>query len=63
MFLLPRHKEILEIARKQGKVLVEELASRFEITPQTIRKHPLRRRLPFRHGKHAIRAAAPDRRA
>ena len=38
MFLLPRHKEILEIARSQGKVLVEELAARFEITPQTIRK-------------------------
>lgn len=38
MFLLPRHKEILDIARTQGKVLVEELASRFEITPQTIRK-------------------------
>ena len=38
MFLLPRHKEILEIARMQGKVLVEDLASRFEMTPQTIRK-------------------------
>ena len=25
MFLLPRHKEILEIARMQGKVLVEDL--------------------------------------
>jgi DeoR family glycerol-3-phosphate regulon repressor len=38
MFLLPRHKEILDIARAQGKVLVEELASRFEVTPQTVRK-------------------------
>lgn len=38
MFLIPRHKEILDIARIQGKVLVEELATRFEITPQTIRK-------------------------
>jgi DeoR family glycerol-3-phosphate regulon repressor len=38
MFLSPRHKEILEIAKSQGKVLVEELANRFEMTPQTIRK-------------------------
>lgn len=38
MFLLPRHKEILDIARAQGKVLVEELATRFEVTPQTVRK-------------------------
>ena len=38
MFLSPRHKEILDIARIQGKVLVEDLAGRFEITPQTIRK-------------------------
>jgi DeoR family glycerol-3-phosphate regulon repressor len=38
MFLLPRHKEILDIARAQGKVLVEDLAARFEMTPQTIRK-------------------------
>ena len=38
MFLIPRHQEILDIARTQGKVLVEDLASRFEITPQTIRK-------------------------
>ncbi|MBL0372420.1 DeoR/GlpR transcriptional regulator [Rhizobium sp. KVB221] len=38
MFLSPRHTEILDIAKTQGKVLVEELANRFEITPQTIRK-------------------------
>lgn len=38
MFLSPRHKQILDIAKLQGKVLVEELANRFEITPQTIRK-------------------------
>ncbi|MCB1447554.1 MAG: DeoR/GlpR transcriptional regulator [Rhizobiaceae bacterium] len=38
MFILPRHKEILDIARTQGKVLVEELATRFEVTPQTVRK-------------------------
>jgi DeoR family glycerol-3-phosphate regulon repressor len=38
MYLSPRHKEILDLAKSQGKVLVEELASRFEITPQTIRK-------------------------
>jgi DeoR family glycerol-3-phosphate regulon repressor len=38
MYLSTRHKEILDIAKSQGKVLVEDLANRFEITPQTIRK-------------------------
>jgi len=38
MFLSPRHQEILDIAKTQGKVQVEDLASRFEMTPQTIRK-------------------------
>ena len=33
-----RRQEILAIARSQGRVNVEELASRFEVTPQTIRK-------------------------
>lgn len=33
-----RRQEILAIARAQGRVNVEDLASRFEVTPQTIRK-------------------------
>ena len=33
-----RHPEILEIARTEGKVLVEELAERFGVTVQTIRR-------------------------
>jgi len=33
-----RQLEILELARRSGRVTVEELAERFEVTPQTIRK-------------------------
>jgi DeoR family glycerol-3-phosphate regulon repressor len=33
-----RQHEILSIARQTGKVTVEDLASRFSVTPQTIRK-------------------------
>jgi DeoR family glycerol-3-phosphate regulon repressor len=33
-----RRLEILSIARVQGRVNVDELATRFEVTPQTIRK-------------------------
>jgi DeoR family glycerol-3-phosphate regulon repressor len=33
-----RQEEILALARAQGRVNVEELAARFEVTPQTIRK-------------------------
>ncbi|MBH0239286.1 DeoR/GlpR family DNA-binding transcription regulator [Methylobrevis albus] len=36
--LIARHNQILEIARLAGKVTVEDLAARFEVTPQTIRK-------------------------
>ena len=38
MYLSARQSEILELARLHGRVLVEELASRFDVTPQTIRK-------------------------
>lgn len=38
MLLTGRQAEILEIARVEGKVLVEDLAHRFAVTPQTIRK-------------------------
>jgi DeoR family glycerol-3-phosphate regulon repressor len=34
----PRQQEILALARAQGRVSVESLAARFEVTPQTIRK-------------------------
>lgn len=33
-----RHPEIIEIARAEGKVLVEDLAERFGVTVQTIRR-------------------------
>jgi len=36
--LIARQNTILEIARQSGRVLVEELADRFDVTPQTIRK-------------------------
>ncbi len=38
MYLHPRHKEIVETARLVGRVGVDELAARFDVTPQTIRK-------------------------
>ncbi len=38
MFLTDRQTEIVAIAKSSGRVLVEELASRFSVTPQTIRK-------------------------
>jgi DeoR family glycerol-3-phosphate regulon repressor len=34
----PRHKAILDLASSDGRVAVEELASRFGVTPQTIRR-------------------------
>jgi DeoR family glycerol-3-phosphate regulon repressor len=36
--LIARQNTILDIARQSGRVMVEELAARFEVTPQTIRK-------------------------
>ncbi|HKQ95495.1 MAG TPA: DeoR/GlpR family DNA-binding transcription regulator [Aestuariivirgaceae bacterium] len=36
--LNPRQQQILALAKHAGSVMVEELASRFEVTPQTIRK-------------------------
>jgi DeoR family transcriptional regulator, glycerol-3-phosphate regulon repressor len=38
MFLSPRHAEILEMAKEHGRVLVDDLAVHFNLTPQTIRK-------------------------
>lgn len=38
MFLTERQTEIVTIAKANGRVLVEELASRFSVTPQTIRR-------------------------
>ncbi len=38
MYLSGRQSEILELAKTEGRVLVDELASRFAVTPQTIRK-------------------------
>ena len=36
--LTPRQTDILELARKLGRVEVDRLAERFEMTPQTIRR-------------------------
>ena len=36
--LIARHNAILEIARQSGRVTVEDLAKRFDVSPQTIRK-------------------------
>ncbi len=36
--LSPRQKQIVMLARQSGDVLVEDLAQRFSVTPQTIRK-------------------------
>ncbi len=36
--LLPRQMDILDIARREGRVDVESLAAHFDVTPQTIRK-------------------------
>lgn len=38
MLLSARQVEIMALAKEQGRVLVEELAARFTVTPQTIRK-------------------------
>ncbi|QLF68956.1 DeoR/GlpR transcriptional regulator [Peteryoungia desertarenae] len=38
MLFSARQAEIMELAKEQGRVLVEELAARFAVTPQTIRK-------------------------
>jgi DeoR family transcriptional regulator, glycerol-3-phosphate regulon repressor len=38
MFLTPRHHAIIELAKQQGRVLVDDLATHFGVTPQTIRK-------------------------
>lgn len=38
MYLSARQTQIMEIARSEGRVLVDELATRFGVTPQTIRK-------------------------
>jgi DeoR family glycerol-3-phosphate regulon repressor len=36
--LSPRQRQILTLARQSGHVQVEDLAARFDVTPQTIRK-------------------------
>lgn len=38
MYLSPRLEKILELAKQNGRVLVDDLAERFKVTPQTIRK-------------------------
>ncbi len=38
MYLSPRHSEIMQMAKDHGRVLVDDLATHFSVTPQTIRK-------------------------
>jgi DeoR family glycerol-3-phosphate regulon repressor len=38
MYLPPRQSQIIELAKSQGRVLVDQLAERFDVSPQTIRK-------------------------
>ena len=38
MYLSPRHSEIVQMAKDNGRVLVDDLAAHFGVTPQTIRK-------------------------
>jgi len=38
MYLPPRQSQIIELAKSQGRVLVDQLAERFGVSPQTIRK-------------------------
>ncbi len=38
MYLSPRHSEIVQMAKDSGRVLVDDLATHFNVTPQTIRK-------------------------
>ena len=38
MYLSPRHAEIVQLAKDKGRILVDELATHFGVTPQTIRK-------------------------
>ena len=38
MYLSPRHAEIIQMAKDHGRVLVDDLATHFDVTPQTIRK-------------------------
>lgn len=38
MYLIQRHVDILELAKSEERVLVDDLAVRFAVSPQTIRK-------------------------
>ncbi len=38
MYLPERHSKIIELAKESGRVLVDDLAVRFDVAPQTIRK-------------------------
>jgi DeoR family transcriptional regulator, glycerol-3-phosphate regulon repressor len=38
LFLPQRQMQIVEMAKEHGRVLVDDLAAHFNVTPQTIRK-------------------------
>ena len=68
--LQPRQIDILDIARRDGRVEVDDLANVFGVTPQTIRKDlnelcdlkaaegPWRRGVPVQHGQSGLSGAA-----
>ena len=35
MYLSPRHAEIIQMAKEAGRVLVDDLAAHFEVTPMS----------------------------
>jgi len=38
MFLSPRQSDIVELAKASGRVMVDDLARHFDVTPQTVRR-------------------------
>lgn len=38
MYFTPRQTDILDMAKRSGRVVVDDLAERFAVTPQTVRK-------------------------
>ena len=42
----PRQHQILALSRQLGSVTVEDLAQRFDVTPQTIRRMELKGQIP-----------------
>ena len=39
MFLSPRHSQIIQMAKDQGRVLVDDLAAHFDVTRPAVSQH------------------------